>query len=347
MINCSNLLELHRSLISIPSVSHNESEIATFVYERLKKTGANLERLGDNIIAWLGDQPKLLLNSHIDTVPPTNDWTLDPFTPVIKDGKVYGLGSNDTKGSVAAMITAFELAAAHKLEGLAILLSPEEETGGKGTEVAWPWLRDEKGWAPEGIIVGEPTELQIGVSQSGLLVLELVASGDACHAANALKLGATNPIYVLAQDLAQLPGLNLPSLPQPTVLTGSEAKNQIPAQAKAVLDIRTEPGHNHEALISEISQHMKSEVNVRSKRLIPYACSEDASIIKSIQAVLPEAQTFHSQTMSDQVHFDGFNAVKFGPGLSARSHTSDEYIFEHEVIAGAEAYWAICQEFLK
>ncbi|QYK52250.1 MAG: M20/M25/M40 family metallo-hydrolase [Fimbriimonadaceae bacterium] len=347
MINCSNLLELHRALIAIPSVSHNESEIADFIYERLQKTGANLERLGDNIIAWLGDTPKLLLNSHIDTVPPTNDWTLDPFTPVLKDGKVYGLGSNDTKGSVAAMITAFELAANQGLKGLAILLSPEEETGGKGTEVAWPWLRDERGWAPEGIIVGEPTELQVGVSQSGLLVLELVASGDACHAANALKLGATNPIFLLAQDLAQIPHLNLPTLPQPTVLTGSEAKNQIPAQATAILDIRTEPGHDHKRLIAEISQHMKSEVLVRSKRLIPYACPENASIIKSIQSVLPKAQAFHSQTMSDQVHFAGFNAVKFGPGVSARSHTSDEYIFEHEVIAGAEAYWAICQEFLK
>ena len=59
------------------------------------------------------------------------------------------------------------------------------------------------------------------------------------------------------------------------------------------------------------------------------------------------SKTFHSSTMSDQVHFAGFNAVKFGPGVSARSHSTDEYILESEVIDGANAYFMICKEFLK
>ncbi|ARU41954.1 hypothetical protein CCB80_12730 [Armatimonadetes bacterium Uphvl-Ar1] len=67
----TNLLALHRDLIAIPSVSHSETEIADFVFSYLTQNGITPTRIGNNIIAQTSDETRLLLNSHLDTVPPT------------------------------------------------------------------------------------------------------------------------------------------------------------------------------------------------------------------------------------------------------------------------------------
>jgi len=347
----NELLKLHADLIAIPSVSHNETQIADFVFAYLTQNGITPTRIGNNIIAQTSDSPKLLLNSHLDTVPPNDGWTREPWNPTQVGDQIFGLGSNDTKGCVAAMLTAF--IQNKSTPGLALLLSPEEETGGKGTEHAWPILRDEHNWNPEAIIVGEPTELQIGTVQRGLLLLELVAKGTASHAANADPSGKTNPIFTLARDIVKLQNIKLTPHPmlgeptiQPTTLQGSAARNQIPAEARASLDIRTVPIETHEEIIAMLEGTLQSEIEVRSKRLAPFACDPNAKIIPTIQKILPSSKPFASKTMSDQVHFAGFNAVKFGPGVSARSHTADEFILASEVIAGAQAYDQIIKEFL-
>jgi acetylornithine deacetylase len=350
-MNENQLLKLHADLISIKSVSHNETEIADFVFNLLTQNQITPVRIGNNIIAQTSDQPKLLLNSHLDTVPPNDGWTREPWSPEQVGDQIFGLGSNDTKGCVASMLTTF--INNKNTPGLALLLSPEEETGGEGTEHAWPILRDEHNWNPQAIIVGEPTELQIGTVQRGLLLLDLVAKGVASHAANADPSGKTNPIFTLSSDLAKLQNIKLTPHPllgeptiQPTTLKGAEARNQIPAEARASLDIRTVPIETHDQIIALLEDTLKSDIEVRSKRLAPFACDPDAKIIATIQSLLPDSKPFASKTMSDQVHFAGFNAVKFGPGVSARSHTADEFILASEVMAGAHAYDQIIKEFL-
>ncbi|MFM9872827.1 MAG: M20/M25/M40 family metallo-hydrolase [Fimbriimonadaceae bacterium] len=351
MISKEELLALHADLIRINSVSHYETEIADFVFNLLTQNGITPTRIGNNIIAQTSDKPKLLLNSHLDTVPPNDGWTRKPWNPTQIGDQIFGLGSNDTKGCVAAMLTTF--VNNKNTPGLALLLSPEEETGGQGTEHAWPILRDEHNWNPEAIIVGEPTELQIGTVQRGLLLLDLVAKGTASHAANADPSGKTNPIFTLARDLAKLQNIKLTPHPllgeptiQPTTLQGAEARNQVPAEARASLDIRTVPNQTHEEIIDLLTDTLESNIEIRSKRLAPFACDPNARIIQTIQSLLPIAKPFASKTMSDQVHFAGFNAIKFGPGVSARSHTADEFILASEVIAGANAYDQIIKEFL-
>lgn len=349
----SKLLQLHRDLVSIPSVSHEETQIADFVEATLRSSGATIWRHGNNVAAWLSDSPRLLLNSHLDTVPPSSDWTHSPWNPTVQGGKVFGLGSNDAKASVAAMMCTFVELAARGVSDVSILLSPEEETGGEGTEQAWPILRDEMGWKPEGIIVGEPTELQIGTSQKGLLVLEIIACGAACHAANADAMGIENPVFQLADDLLKMRNLKLKSHSQlgpcsvhPTVLKGSDARNQIASTATALIDIRSVPVQTHDELIELVRTVCKSEVSVVSKRLQPYECPGDSRIVQATLQALPNSKTFASRTMSDQAHFVGHNAIKLGPGISARSHTADEFVLEAELIAGRDAYLAIATEFL-
>lgn len=350
----TDLLSLHRELVAIPSVSHNEGAISQVIADRLRQAGADVSTHGLNVIAKTPGEPKLLFNSHFDTVPPNDAWTRNPWEPSCESGRVYGLGSNDAKGCVAAMMSAFSMML--ETPGLALLLSPEEETGGNGTEKAWPWLRDESGWQPQGVIVGEPTGLQAGVWQRGLMVVEIVAEGKAGHAANTCD--DDNSVYKLARDLTRLQSLELTPHPQfgmptinPTVILGSEAKNQVPGEARAVLDIRTVPADgsgmlNHAEILSLLQETLESRVEPKSSRLEAYACNPDSRIVQTILETVPSAKPFASRTMSDQVWFGGFDAVKFGPGESARSHTADEYILESELTAGYEAYLAVAQRFL-
>ncbi|MCE9557628.1 MAG: M20/M25/M40 family metallo-hydrolase [Armatimonadetes bacterium] len=353
-MNSDELIALHAKLVSIHSVSHGEKEIADFIESMLRESPATVTRLGDCVIARRGSGPRLLLNSHFDTVPAVDGWDTDPWKPTSQDGKVIGLGSNDAKASVAAMIAAFLTVPEDTCE-VTLMLVPEEETGGKGTEVAWPWLRDSEGWIPQGVVVGEPTELQVGIAQKGLMILELTAMGDACHSANASELGAVNPIWLLAEDIAALraadlgkphPMLGMTTL-QPTKLQGAQASNQVPGEARATLDLRTVPGESHSVLLERLQNQVKGELHAKSIRLQPYDCPEGAAIVRAALRANPGSGVFASRTMSDQVFFQGVPAIKCGPGKTERSHTANEFVLESELIAGAEFYRKQIAEFAR
>ena len=99
----------------------------------MRKTGASVERSGNNVIATAGQGPSILLNSHLDTVPAQEAWTRDPWEWAQEGERIYGLGSNDAKASVACMMIAFDSIV--KRGGpvqATLLLVPEEETGGWG-----------------------------------------------------------------------------------------------------------------------------------------------------------------------------------------------------------------------
>lgn len=338
--------DIHRLLVQTPSLSHQEEGIADAVQQLL--AGHRVERVLNNVVAWKGEGRRILLNSHLDTVPANDAWTRDPYDVEWVDGKIYGLGSNDAKASGAAMLHTF---LNHEGPGeLCLMLVQEEETGGKGTEHVWPWLQD-RGWIPDGVVVGEPTELNIGIAQKGLMILELVAKGDACHAANARKLGAKNPIFDLAEAIGKLKGVEFgdhadlgPTTLQPTQLIGAKIHNQVPGEAVAVLDIRTVPGRSHREIIDEVRAITGLEVRERSIRLEPYACEADSPIVRAARRA-GAGETFASPTMSDQVFFRGFPAIKCGPGVSARSHSADEYVLESELLEGAAFYKRLIHEF--
>ncbi len=343
----AELIQLHTSLVEIRSVSHQEEAIMAFAHEWLEKAGLETRWIGRNVLAKTPGTPRLLLNTHLDTVPDSPTWTRDPWRVTREAGRIYGLGSNDAKGSAAAMMAC--MARHLDLPGLALLLVVEEETGGEGTEMAWPELRDREGWRPEGVIVGEPTGLAVGISQWGLLVLELIASGTACHAAHAHALGATNPIYSLARNLLVIESLELPggqNRPVPTTLSGAPSRNQVGSEAKALLDIRSMPHQDHAELINAVRSAVDCNVRVVSERLRPYRCPPDARLVQ-VAIQITGQESFESRTMSDQVFFEGVAAIKCGPGDSSRSHTADEYLMETELIEGANAYTEIAQEFLR
>jgi len=353
-----DLLALHRRLVAMPSVSGQEATLAGWLEDLFWERGLRPLRLGDTLLVIAGDdaaagaadlpapRPLLLLDTHLDTVPPAPGWTRDPFTPESVDGRVFGLGSNDAKASVAAMTAAFLALARTQLPfALGLALVEAEETRGTGTKRALEDLAS-RGVPLLGAVFGEPTRLDVAVAQKGLLLLELEARGESCHAANADALGVPNAALVLARDLLALAGAELAprharlgaTTVQPTVLRAGEARNVVPAQASAVLDVRTTPAMSHGDVVARVRERVASDVRVLSDRLEPRETDEGALVVRAARAARPEARLYGSPTLSDLVHVQGAPAIKCGPGASERSHTADEWVGEAEIVEGARFY---------
>jgi acetylornithine deacetylase len=346
MLPGREILALHRAITAIPSVSGTESALADFLEARLRRHGAAPERIGNSLLAKIGRGPILLLDTHLDTVPPAPGWTRDPWTVEEVDGRIVGLGSNDAKAAVAAMTAAFLAWLDVDLPfTLALALVEGEETKGTGTQAVLAELAA-RGETVEAAVVGEPTGLDLAVAQKGLMVLELRASGDACHAAHAAALGAANAARRLAHDLVALESVDFgPAHPylgpitlEPTVVQAGTARNVVPAEATAILDVRTTPALSRAEIVERIRAKVAGEVRVLSDRLLPKETPSDAPLVAAARKARPEARLFGSATLSDMVFLNGTPAVKCGPGQTERSHTPDEYILESEILDGAQFY---------
>lgn len=200
------LLRLHRDLVEIPSVTGSEHNISHYFGSYLRGRGFNVELQPvldgrENILAYLGQrrQTRILVTSHIDTVP--------PYLPYERRGdQIWGRGSADAKGSVAAQIRAVEhLCDAGTIgEGdVALLFVVGEERDGHGMKAA-----NDLGLTWESVIFGEPTELKLATGHKGGLAFKLFAHGKAAHSGYP-ELGRS-AIELLASGLSALYQLDLP-----------------------------------------------------------------------------------------------------------------------------------------
>lgn len=347
---------LLQALIRFPSLSGEEAATASFVVAHVEAAGAPgiaVARHGDNVVVTLGDGPDaLLLNSHLDVVPPSADHPFDPFDPVIRDGVLYGRGSVDAKASGATMLTALLTLAAEGYAPpggrLVVALTTCEETGAAPSGLAT--IRPDL--PPlSAALIGEPTELRPCIAQKGLLILRVEARGQTAHAARA-HLG-DNAILRAARDLARLDGLTLgdadPYLGPPTLtvttIEGGTARNVVPDRCTFHLDIRTTPAQAHAAVTRQIAALLESDVHVHSDRIVPVATPEEARIVRACRAALPGAAPFGSPTASDWIEVPGLPVVKIGPGRSERSHTPEERIAVAELPRAVDAYRRIVQAY--
>ncbi len=349
------LLALHRGLVATPSLSGEEDAACALVAAFLARHGAEPQRVGNNVVALCGAGPVVCLNSHLDTVPASPAWTRPPHEPAVVDGRVYGLGSNDAKASVAAMLAAFvRLAPDAPRLGVRVMvaLTAQEEVGGKGAEALVPELA-RRGLAPAGVIVGEPTGLDVAIAQKGLLVLELHGRGQACHAANGRALGATNAIRALARDLLALDGVEFgpphptlgPVTLEPTIVKGGTARNMVPGEATCLLDVRTNPRPDQRETYERLRAAVGGgELVLVSERLRPYEIDAAHPLVAAAAEARPEARLYGSRGLSDLVFWDA-PGIKAGPGLTERSHTPDEFVLESEILAGARFYEAAVRAF--
>lgn len=350
------LVERLERLVAIASVSRQEDAAASAVFNELESAGLRPRRADRNVWCEIGDapRPRLLLNSHLDTVPAAGGWSDDPWT-VRRDGdRLIGLGANDAKGCVSAMVEAGialqrRLKRGGRLGGTVVLaLTAEEEISGQGLGDLLPALRP-----IDAALVGEPTGLTPMITQRGLLVLRCVARGRSGHPANTPVESAENAIVKAAAEILRLRefdwGDEHPLLGRchahVTTVAGGLARNVIPDVCEFFIDVRTTPQTPHAAVAARLRAFLRCEVDVHSERLIPVQTDPTESIVQAVLRALPGARPSGSPTMSDMVFLAGLPAVKIGPGESARSHTPDEFITAAELGAGAAAYERIALEY--
>ena len=349
-------IDLLRELIAIPSVSGQETELAVFVEQTVRRWGLDVVRNANavrvEVNGW-GAGPTIALVSHLDVVPPGAGWTRDPFTPGIEGSRLYGRGSGDAKASVAAMLyAAKDIVDSGGVDAgrLLVILGYAEET--KNTTMG---AAAEEAGEIDAALIGEPTGLDFAIAQRGLMMVDLLAQGDQRHAAYASNEdGFTNSVQVLARDLIKLDSLfgsrSHPVLGRATatatMLEAGVSRNITPPVARAVLDVRSTPDWTHEELAEELRTALTCDVIVTSRRLVPCETPPGSRLLATASGLRPSAKHFGSPTCSDWVFFRQWDAIKCGPGTSRRSHTADEYVDIPEVTAARAFYGELVRAYL-
>lgn len=344
-------IRLLSDLIAIPSVSREEGETASYLQQYLEELGVPVVRKGNNIWAKnKGFDPSkltILLNSHHDTVKPNKGYTNDPFQAIKQNGKLFGLGSNDAGGPLVSLLMVF-LYFYHE-QGLAYnfiyaATAEEEISGANGVSS----ILEELGDIHVGI-VGEPTEMNLAVSEKGLMVLDCTAKGESGHAA---REEGVNAIYEAIKDIEWFKNFNFPAISEHlgpvkmsvTMIESGSQHNVVPESCRFVVDVRTTDAYSNEETLKVIRDHVKSEAQPRSTRLQPSRIAMDHPMVKAAESL--ELKLFGSPTMSDQALMP-FPTVKIGPGVSDRSHTADEFIYLAEIKEGIEGYIKLLTKLLE
>jgi acetylornithine deacetylase len=344
-------ISLLKGLIATPSFSREEDKTAGIIKDFLVDHAITVQTKKNNVWAFNRHfdpaKPTILLNSHHDTVKPNMGYTLDPFSPIEKDGKLFGLGSNDAGGCLVSLIATFlYFYEKENLKyNLLLATSAEEEISGKdGVELILPDL----GTIEFGI-VGEPTKMQMAVAERGLMVLDCTSHGKAGHAA---RNEGENAIYKALKDIEWIRSYSFPknsellgpSKMSVTVIeTENKAHNVVPPLCKFVVDVRVNELYTFEEVLEIIKNNVQCEVKPRSFRLRSTSIALDHPLIKA--GLKLERTYYGSPTTSDKALMS-FPALKMGPGDSARSHSADEYIYLDEIKNGIELYIEILEKVL-
>lgn len=337
-------IDMLKEMISIPSISREENNVADRLETRLRSFGLSVERSGNNL--WCiapgydNSKPTLLLNSHIDTVKAAQGWTFDPFSPTEEENRIYGLGSNDAGASVVSLTAAFRyLSNIPQAYNLILLLSCEEEVSGKnGIEVALTHLPK-----ISAAIVGEPTGMHPAIAEKGLMVLDGEITGVSGHAA---RNEGINAIYRATEVIEKLRNLKLQkesAMLGPVKITVSQIEagtqhNVVPDRCRIVIDVRSTDAYSNVETLELIRNAVPFEwctLTPRSTRLNPSHIDKSHPIIERLKSLGKEP--FGSPTLSDQALMP-FQSLKLGPGDSARSHTSNEYIEKEEIRDAIQTY---------
>lgn len=339
----SEAIQLLKELIATPSFSKEEDQTAGILCRFLGSKDIFHTRVGNNVFAlnkyYDENKPTILLNSHHDTVKPNPQYTKDPYSPIVEDGKLFGLGSNDAGGCLVSLIAAFLYYhdKAYLKYNIVFAATAEEEISGTGgIEYTLPYLPK-----INCAIVGEPTQMQMAVAERGLMVLDCISSGKAGHAA---RNEGENAITKSLKDIEWFNSYQFPKVSDllgankmsvTVIETENKAHNVIPAICKFVVDTRINELYSFEEVIEIIKTHVQCEVKPRSTRLRSTSIGLEHPLVK---AGITLGRTYYgSPTTSDKALMP-FPSLKMGPGDSARSHTADEYIYVDEIKNGIELY---------
>jgi len=319
-----DVVQLTNDLCAIESITGNEMSVCQYVAKLLESNGFTIahQKLpnGDraNLYAHRSSVPRILLTTHLDTVP--------PHIPVTEDAEwLFGRGVCDAKGIAAAMICA---ALSAKNDDVALLFVVGEETISDGAKWAAQLLNHHFDF----IIDGEPTDLKLATSMKGALVFELSATGKAGHSAYAESgYSALHQLIADAQRIISFPWPNSPIFGQTTVnigcMEGGVAPNVHAAQAQMNGVMRLSCSVDEAILNLQRLTNPQTTLKILSK-------SEPRKLY-----TVDGFETCQVAFGCDIPHLEKLGTpILFGPGSILDAHTSHERIRKKDLIEAAKAY---------
>jgi acetylornithine deacetylase/succinyl-diaminopimelate desuccinylase family protein len=311
--------------------------------------------------------PSLVFNTHMDTVPEGSGWTRNPFGGETADGQLYGRGSVDAKGPLAAFLAAIEslVRGGVRLKGHLVMSAvADEESCSTGARQLVPALRGDL--QPDFAIVGEPTRLQVGIAHRGSLRPVIAVWGRTAHSSrpsegvNAVyeAVSVIQALQAYGESLAERPAHPLCGTPSAavTMLSAGVKENVIPGRCEIVLDRRMVPGETEEAALSEIAAVLRATreahpgLRAEIERTLPTTGSaseleESHPLVPAVLAAARDAlgrpSAVHGLSGAcDMTHFRaaGIPCVVLGPGDESQAHQPDEHMDLVELHQGARAY---------
>jgi acetylornithine deacetylase len=315
-----NLFELTRKLMDIPSLSGEEGEVGRFLASHLEGLGYRVELQEvepgrANVLARTGARPRVVLSTHLDTVP--------PFIPSREDAThIYGRGACDAKGIIAAQLTAAGRLRQEGFEELGLLFTVDEELGSLGARAAasHAWGRE-----CEYLINGEPTENRLAVGSKGSLRLRLRTEGRAAHSAYPER--GESAVEKMLDVLADVRACAWPRddfFGETTcnigTIRGGTRPNVIPAEAAAELQIRlvTPSG-----TIKEILEKV-----VAGRAHVEYMSAAEPVRMLSVEGFEREVVRF----TTDIPYLSSWGQpLLLGPGSILDAHTDGERVSKREL----------------
>ena len=384
-------LEILKTLVSIPSVNpmgrdlsgpeYFETRVSDWLCEFFAEREIAHERIEvvagrSNVIARVDagdDRPTIILDAHQDTVP-VDGMTIDPFDPVVRDGKIYGRGACDVKGGMAAMLCAVARLAEERPAGAAnviISCTCDEESNVQGiTDLVRLWTDDDRHSSliptrPDLALVAEPTLLDIVVAHRGATRWKIRTSGRACHSSQPEQ--GVNAIYHMARVVSALEdyaaGLAEQVTPHPLcgnatlsvgLVHGGVSVNTVPDECLIEVDRRVIPGEDGAGVIGDVRAHLEENVDVPFEFLppwlvgIPLPDEGNQEWAETLQAHIAEIAGPHELvgvpygTHASRFAASGVPGIVCGPGSIDQAHTRDEWLDVGELQQAAEIYYRFC-----
>ncbi len=367
--------ELLRRLVQAQTTAEKgELAAARIIADELTRWGVDArietwDQTRANVIARTksaGHRPALLFACHLDVVGPGEaQWTHPPFAAVETAGRIYGRGSADMKGGIAAIVTAIGqiIESGTELQGDILLLGAAgEETDSSGARrfvqnaAALPRLA--------GVVVTEPTQFDVVTAHRGLLWLEVTTKGKAAHGSTP-HLGV-NAINSMKLVLDELENYKIPFQPHELLgqcsmsinkIAGGQAINVVPDRCSLGIDIRTVPTQNHGQIVADFQRLLEKRKRENSQ------FAAEVSVLRDVQALETDngcafVRDFCSVVRSSGTKAVGFTTdgpyfaslgvpvVIFGPGKPELCHKPDEYIDLADVERAVEHYKNVISSFL-
>jgi succinyl-diaminopimelate desuccinylase len=367
------IVELARELIAIDTANPPGAELAAAEHLAgwLRSAGidATVQPFGDgrgNVVARLrgtGERPGVVFSGHLDTVPVgPQEWRHPALGGVVEDGCLFGRGSLDMKGSVAAMAVAvreLHASGAEPAGDVVLAITAGEEIDSCGARLA----------AESGIlggagmvVVGEPTNFDVGHAHRGALWVRAEASGHRGHGSQPNR--STNAICRLLEWLHPLDdfeeligGVSDPLLGRGSVslniIEGGDAPNVAPDVATATLDFRTVPGQRHADILQALRSRGEHVAISVIRDAPPVFVEEDSPLVRAaldaVESVRGASRTRGLPYLTDASAFVdvlGIPAVIVGPGPESRAHTVDEFIEVDALVQAADVFRRIAGTLL-